>query len=160
MSSVSVRPSSTTAPTIVEPAQGADPCVDDVEPPAAQGVHRVVHIGFHERGLEAARGGQRTGRLQGRGREVEAGHRGTVARPRERVGPQVALEVDELRAGDRAAELLHLEGAQVVPLLPDEPLQVVLGARPVERRRLVPEGPVDGAGLPGRVVGGDHGAPP
>jgi hypothetical protein len=96
--------------------------------------------------LEA--GGDPGGRRGGAGgsdggrREVEAGHRCALAGPRERVEPEVALEVDEPSTG-HVAELVDLE----VPQrgrggVEEEPIEVVEVAGGMDRDPLLPPGAV------------------
>jgi hypothetical protein len=71
-----------------------------------QVVRELDHVGDHEAGVEAGLGGQETGLLDAPLREVDPGDPGPAPGPGERVQPEVALQVEQVLAGD-VADLLH-----------------------------------------------------
>ena len=91
-----------------QPAERAPGDKGEIETPGlADRVRRVVEVAFDEAGAllqpelgrESARGGD------GGRREVDPDHRRAALRERERVGAEVALEVDDPLAGKRPAAL-------------------------------------------------------
>jgi hypothetical protein len=71
------------------------------------------HVGDHEAGVEAGLGGQEPGLLDRPLGEVDPGDPGPPPGPRERVQPEVALQVEQVLAGD-VADLLDQQRVQVV----------------------------------------------
>jgi hypothetical protein len=110
---------------------------------ALQPVREVDHVGDDEAGLQAGLGGQEPRLLDGPFREVGAGDPGSPPDPGECVQPEVALQVEQVLAGD-VADLLDQQREQVVaaPGLPA--VDVVERRADVDGRPLVPEGAVGG----------------
>ena len=88
-----------------EPAERADPGVDAVERSTTESGRRVVHVGHLELGVEARPRRQLAGREDRRLAQVDADDAGAEAGPAEGVHAEVALEVDEVEAGDVAGLL-------------------------------------------------------
>ena len=130
---------------IRQPAKDAARGVDDVEGPVEVG-RQVVQVRLDEPRLrEAQVRRQRRRQLDGRRRQVRAGDASAESRERQRVDPEVALQVEEGLAGDVAdeLELVRLdpaaalsEGREVVEVAlgmdpgPDVPQPLVGGDRP------------------------------
>ena len=89
-----------------EPAENATRGVDDVEP-LVEHVRKPVDVGHDEPGGNADIGCERPRRRDRLLAEVDAGDRGPETRPRERIEPEVALQVKERLPID-ATDLLEL----------------------------------------------------
>ena len=100
-----------------EPAEGSDPGVDAVERSTTESGRRVVHVGHLELGLELGARRQLAGREDRRLAQIDADDAGAEAGPAEGVHAEVALEVDEVEAGD-VARLLDLVRHEVACHLP------------------------------------------
>ena len=121
-----------------QPAQRAQAHVGDVERLPAQGIRRVLHVGAHERRsiAEACLLRQFAGLADCRRREVDAGDGRAGARPRQRVEPEMALQVDDAQPRDVAeSRNLPLSGTG---LFAQPPLDVVEVRPHVDGDALVP----------------------
>ena len=132
------------AADVGQPAEHATRGVDDVERPV-EDVGQVVQVGAHEaRVREAELVGERPRQLDGGRREVRAGDARPEPRPRQRVDPEMALQVEQRPTRDIADEL------DLVRPEPDaagpEALEVVEVTRRVDR----------GPGVPQRLVRGER----
>ena len=98
---------------------------------------QVKHVRLHERGVQPDVGGECAGGGHGFAREVHARHAGTSARPRQRVHPEVALEMKKVEAidGPDFFDLDRLEGRCALA----ERFYVVKRRVGMERRPPVPE---------------------
>ncbi len=111
----------------------------------AEGLRGRVDVGLDVVDVRAGLLGEAAGLLEGGGREVEARHPGAEPGERERVGADVALEVDPAQPGDVAEErLVEADDVAQVRRVGDEPLEPVPGARRVGGGALVPVEPVHG----------------
>jgi hypothetical protein len=115
------------APDVRQPAEHALRGEDDIEL-ALERRRQVVQVGLHERGRDADVGGERPGSLDGLGGEVGPGHRCAEPRQRERVEPEMALQVEE-RLSAHVADLLAFAVGD-----PDRARAVTEGGHVVERR--------------------------
>ena len=100
-------------------------------------LRQVVEIGADERGVDAELGRDPGRELDGPLGEVDARDLRTQAGPRERIDPEVALEVQQGLASDRADLLdLVVTNPDAAPL---EFLEVVEGASGIDLGPLVPQ---------------------
>ena len=90
--------------------------VDDVEL-AVERVGQVVRFDRTNRASEAEVVGQRPGQVDRGGREVRAGDPGPEPRPRQRVDPEMALEVEQRPSGDIADHLDLVRARRTPPAL-------------------------------------------
>jgi hypothetical protein len=68
---------------------------------------------LHELGVQSELRGQLSRPLDGRGREVQPNHPGAATGPAQRVDAEVALQVDDVLAGD-VSDLDELERPQAL----------------------------------------------
>ncbi len=124
-----------------QPVEGTDTGVDHVEGLTAERRDGVVDVGLDPIHLEAGPPAEHRCRLDRTRREVESGASSTESGPTDRVGTQVALQVQEPCAVDRA-DLARLPRSQVVTT-GDEAGEIVERRIDVSVRHLVPEPTID-----------------
>ena len=115
---------------------------DDVEL-ALEVVRELDHVRDHKGRVQAGLGGQEPGLLDAALGDVDPGHPGPAPGPGERVQPEMALQVEQVLAGD-IADLVDQERVQVDAAARLPALDVVELRADVDRRPLVPEGAVGG----------------
>ena len=126
-----------------EPRECTDSRVDDIERAAVHRGDRVEHVGVHElRAIgESDIGGECSGRLDRRPREVDADDACASARPRQRVGAEVALQVQQIETVRIDAEFVAFERPQTIRVRAER-LEVVELGLGVALGALVPPGAV------------------
>ena len=132
------------AADIRQPAERADPRVDEIEAACSEDGGRVVDLRRHEARLGAGLFGQQPCLLDRRLREVETGDAGAEARQGDGVGADVALEVNGLEAPN-VAEPRQVEADDLAqePRFLGETRDRVLRRGRMRRHALVPVGAVD-----------------
>ncbi len=134
----------TPAVDVGQPAERADPGVDEVEPASLERLGRRVELGDDELRLHAGSFGEEPRLLDRRLGEVEAGHARAETGERDRVRSDVALEVHAVQPRDVAepGEVEAHDTAQELRVL-GETRDRVVGRRDVRGHALVPVGAVD-----------------